>query len=274
MDRIPPARQLYVHNDLAEHIWDVHGGAPEARALAAELLALLRCRRPQVVVLGLEEQIAQLVGDGEQQPFPMAVAIGRAGESVARQIHQRTGWFPHVRRVDIAREEDGRGGYRVVSLSGATLRSQLGDLEGFGAVALVDDTIFSGLTMRTVLGTLPPTVAARAQVLALRGVAQTVAELRSLCPVRVGFEAAGRLHEDVSFIKATGLFTAGAIRRAGRSPLAFFERREWMEAWFGAEADRVIAVCRRLHALARWPEARIPDRVPIAASAQGPTWRR
>jgi hypothetical protein len=51
---------------------------------------------------------------------------------------------------------------------------------------------------------------------------------------------------DVSFINASGLVRRGAIRRAGRPPLAFFEREAWMQAWFPGDHSEVIAVCREL----------------------------
>jgi hypothetical protein len=41
----------------------------------------------------------------------------------------------------------------------------------------------------------------------------------------------------------------GAIRRADGPPLAFFERPEWMAAWFPAGAAEITDLCRRLQAL-------------------------
>ena len=64
-----------------------------------------------------------------------------------------------------------------------------------------------------------------------------------------GFAAPGRLLDEVSFINASGLVRRGAIRRTGLPPLAFFERPEWMHAWFPGHADEVIACCRWLNAL-------------------------
>jgi hypothetical protein len=54
------------------------------------------------------------------------------------------------------------------------------------------------------------------------------------------------LLDDVSFINASGLVRRGAIRRVGRPPLAFYERPEWMHAWFPRDADDVIARCAEL----------------------------
>jgi hypothetical protein len=38
----------------------------------------------------------------------------------------------------------------------------------------------------------------------------------------------------------------GAIRRAGQAPLAFYERPEWMRAWFLRAADEVTTRCAAL----------------------------
>ena len=63
-----------------------------------------------------------------------------------------------------------------------------------------------------------------------------------------GFAASGRILEDVSFINASGLVKRGAIRRKDRSPLAFYERPEWMAAWFPTDHEDITALCRELAA--------------------------
>jgi len=62
----------------------------------------------------------------------------------------------------------------------------------------------------------------------------------------VGVAASGRMLEDVSFINASGLVVRGSIRRDGRSPLAFFERADWIRAWFPGQDGEVVETCRRL----------------------------
>jgi hypothetical protein len=93
---------------------------------------------------------------------------------------------------------------------------------------------------------LPASVRARTRVFSLRAVAETVANLGALAPVTVGVALPGRLLSDVSVIKASGLVRRGAIRRAGRPPLAFFERPEWMAAWFPDDHAEVTSLCRDL----------------------------
>lgn len=251
--RTPTPRRFYVHDDLTAEVRDAHGAGSPAFALARQLLALLARDRDRVTVLTVEEQIAALLARGTHAPFALALGIGRAGERVARQLHARTGWFPRLRRVDVTREEDGRGGYALVSLGGVPLGAQLADLDAVPTLAVVDDTVFSGLTMRAVLEALPPVVRARTHAFCLRCVAESLPSVQMLCPITPGFAAPGRILDEVSFINASGLVRRGAIRRAGLPPLAFFERPEWIHAWFPDRAGEVMEVCRRLNLLLEPP---------------------
>jgi hypothetical protein len=208
------------------------------------------CRDPRrVVLLTLESQLASLQAQGTYAPFALAVGIGRAGERVARQLHGRTGWFPEISRVDITREEDGRGGYEVVTTTAIPLARQLPALDKVPSLAVVDDTVFSGLTMRTVLLALPPAVRARTLAFCLRGVRTSLATIAALCPIMIGFAAPGRLLDEVSFINASGLVMRVGIRHRDQPPQAFFERPMWMHAWFPGYADKVIGLCQRLNAI-------------------------
>lgn len=245
----PVPRRFYVHDDLTDAVRDEHGADSEPFALARHLLGLVRRDAERVTVLTLDEQLEHLVARGRHVPFTLTIGIGRAGERVARQVHARTGWFPTLRRVDVTREEDGRGGYVLVSPSGVPLAAQLEGVESTTSLALVDDTVFSGLTLRTILTTLPAPVRARTHAFCLRCVAETLPSIEALCPVTAGFAAPGRILDDVSFINASGLVRRGAIRRAGQSPLAFFERPDWMHAWFPHDAAEIIGCCRALNRL-------------------------
>jgi hypothetical protein len=245
-----------VHDDLTDEVRARHGTASDAFRLTRELMVAVARDPHRVYILTLREQLDALVGRGPRRPFELAAGIGRAGERVARQVHARTGWFPAIARVDLTREEDGGGGYRLACLEGVPLELQLRRLGAVSALAVVDDTVFSGLTLETVLRGLPADARARTEVLCLRGAGESVRRLAALCPVTVGFEAEGRLLVDVSFINASGLVRRGSIRRAGRPPLAFFERPEWMKAWFPAHAEEVIARCRALRAALASPGAR------------------
>src|SRR5581483_2195318 len=164
-----------------------------------------------------------------------------AGERVARQVHARTGWFPAIERVELTREEDGDA-YVLSTLGRPPLEAQLAPFTAAASIAVVDDTVFSGLTMTATLKALGAALA-RAHVFCLRAVAESLASVETLCPASAGFVAHGRLLDDVSFINASGLVRRGAIRRVGQTPLAFHERPEWMRAWFLDDAADIVARC-------------------------------
>ena len=245
----PTPRRLYVHDDLTEEVRRRLGPDSPAVALGQRLLDLLRQDEDRVVVLTVEDQLDRLVAQGAHVPYELTLGLARAGERVASQMHARTGWFPRVRRIDIAREEDGRGGYTLISTVAASLEDQLGGLESCRSLAVVDDTVFSGLTMRGILGALPPGLLARTRAFCLRGVAETLAAVATLCPITAGVAAPGMLLSEISFINATGLVLRVAIRRRGQEPLAFFDRPEWLRAWFPGYDREVLELCRRLNAL-------------------------
>lgn len=245
----PTPLRFYIHDDLTDEVGASHGSDSAAGALVRELLALIRRDRTRVTILTLREQIEALVARGGHAPFAVTIGIGRAGERVARQLHARTGWFPTIRRVELTREEDGRGGYAVVGPAGVSMTDQLAGVDSASSLAVVDDTIFSGITLRKLLEALPASTRGRTHAFCLRCVAESLPALEALCPITPGFAAPGRLLDEVSFINASGLVRRGAIRRTGQPPLAFFERPEWMHAWFLDRASDVIDLCRRLNRL-------------------------
>lgn len=241
----PVPRTLYIHDDLSDDLRAL-GECSRGWRLGQALFALLRRDAGRIVVLTLAQQLDGLAARGDHMPFATTVGIGRAGVRVAEAVHARTGWFPSIHRVDLWREEDDGGGY--VLAGPAPLASQLSALPLGGSVAFVDDTIFSGLTMRTVLAALPRTGAERLHAFCLRAVAESLPSVAELAPVTAGFAAPGRILDDVSFINASGLVRPGAIRRTGRQPLAFYERAEWMEAWFPGDHGQITELCRKLAA--------------------------
>jgi hypothetical protein len=244
----PPPRRLYVHDDLTDEVARRLGPSSTGAALAASLLGVVARDRGRVRVIRLAQQLQGLTARRSHAPFALTLAIGRAGERVAGEVHARTGWFPHVRVVGLTRVEDG-GGYRLVSTVPASLREQLAGAEDARALAVVDDTVFSGLTMRSLLEALPPGALARTHAFCARGVADSIREIGRLCPIAAGFAARGRLLDDVSFINASGLVLRIAVRRRDGPSLAFFERPQWIRAWFPGSEAEVIELSARLNAL-------------------------
>jgi hypothetical protein len=251
----PTPELLYIHDDLSDYILRQQGPASVSLQLTQKLFALMCRDSERVVRLTLDSQLSSLAASGTFAPFALALGIGRAGERVAQQLNARTSWFPNVARLDITREEDGCGGYNIVTTNSIPLAEQLPSLDSLHSVAVVDDTVFSGLTMRTVLQALPAEIRRRTRAFCLRGVAASLMDLSALCPVAAGFAAAGRLLDEVSFINASGLVMRVGIRHPDQPSQAFFERPMWIRAWFPGDADEVIAICHRLNAILE-PEGR------------------
>ena len=251
----PTPRRLYVHDDLSEEVAGRFGEDSPAAALARTLLGVVARDRARVQVITLAEQLERVVAQGADAPFALALAIGRAGERVAEALHARTGWFPRIRVVGLTREEDGRGGYRLISTTNVPLSRQLVGLEPCASLAVVDDTVFSGLTMRTLLAALPAPVRSRTRAFCARGAAESIADIAALCPISAGVVAPGTLLDEVSFINASGLVLRIAIRRRDGPPLAFFDRPEWIRAWFPDSHGEVLELCRRLNPLLEAPSA-------------------
>jgi len=103
--------------------------------------------------------------------------------------------------------------------------------------------------MRAVISALPEPARRRAHAFCLRGVTDSIATVAALCPITTGIAAPGRRLDDVSFINASGLVRRVAIRRPGQKPLAFFDRPEWIRAWFPSRHAEVLALCQHLNAL-------------------------
>lgn len=245
----PTPRRLYVHDDLTDEVARHAGAGSPVAALARDLLALLARDAERVRILTVGEQVERVVAQGDHAPFALALGIGTAGQRVAEALHTRAGWFPRIRRIGLTREEDGHGGYRVISTEAGDLPAQLDGVADHASLAMVDDTVFSGLTMRAVIGALPGAAGRRTRAFCLRGVAESIAAVAALCPITAGVVAAGPRLDDVSFINASGLVRRVAIRRPGQPPLAFFDRPDWIRAWFPGHHAEVLALCGRLNAL-------------------------
>ena len=77
-------------------------------------------------------------------------------------------------RVDITRVEDGRGGYFLSGTDGRSWKDPLRGMVVEGSIAVVDDTVFSGLTMRSLLDALTSKLLPMVRAFCLRGVTESI----------------------------------------------------------------------------------------------------
>ena len=76
--------------------------------------------------------------------------------------------------MDITRVEDGRGEYFLRGKDGRSWKNPLRGMVVEGSIAVVDDTVFSGLTMRSLLDALLSRMRPRVRAFCLRGVTESI----------------------------------------------------------------------------------------------------
>ena len=238
---LPTPHIVYLYNDLP-YLPPPSAQRERWRALLDELLAELRAQ-PRMRILEVEPLVAALAGQQVRGPYARTLAVGAAGRRVAELLHAHTGWFPAIVELPLTRVEETDGSYRVVARGAVDIARLAADA---GPLAIVDDTVYAGQTLGWLLNRLPPAV--EADLFCLQGVASTLATLRGRGRVHAGIELAGERERDLTVIKASHLFEPGAIHTT-RGDLAFYERREWMDAWFADASATIVALCERLRHL-------------------------
>jgi hypothetical protein len=247
---LPTPTTLYIYNDLP--YFPPPSSAERWQAILGDLVRVLRAQ-PHVRFLEVAALVESLAASGAAGPYTRALAIGGSGRRVAELLQARTGWFGAISTVPLSRHERADGSYAIVVAGGDT-ESELA--KAAGRVAIVDDTLYSGLTVRWLLARLP--AYALPEVLCLQAVQSALLELSAQCPVFAGVQLPGERETDLSVIKASHLFEPGAIRGEG-GDLAFYERRVWLDAWFPDSAEEIAALCAHLRAL-----------LPVAVDEHGP----
>ncbi len=240
-------RNLYIYDDFSYYM--PVGGNEETyyTTLTAQLAQALRANM-HVTFIDIDRQIQKLASHLISRPFDKTLALGKSGYRVALALHERTGWFPNIQSLAVARRETCDGDYQVISTNHLALQQQLHAARG-ESLAIVDDTMYSGLTMRTLLTLLATNDQPCAHVFALCATSASLAAITPYCPVTTALELKGKLEEQVSIIRASHLFMSGAIRRENGPELAFFQRPAWITAWFPGNVDTILALCKQLYEL-------------------------
>jgi hypothetical protein len=234
--------RLFALNDLHENPEIISFGR------AAKIVALERLleSEPGVVLMDAHESLEELASNETHPAFDLALGLGSSGKKVAEALQFRTGWFPHIVQVDIARQELAVGGYEM-RYDIASLLDLINKAE-IRSLAIVDDTIYSGQTMACIFGALPSVLRANVRIFALQSMVESLPALESFAPVSVGRRIDGRLGIDSSIIRASGLFERGSIRRKNKPVMAFYQRPEWIREWFPKNGNKIIAICHSLNA--------------------------
>lgn len=208
----------------------------------SRLRGLLK-QNSNVQLLSPAEALAKLARSPSKQPYPLTFGLGRSGEEAAALLQRQTGWFPRIARLDITRLEIAEGRYELVGNFAAALRRFGVDQDD--PVALVDDTVYSGQTVQTVLDAFP--WQPRITLYCLQGIASSLKLLGKTIQVRCAFPVEGVRDQEVSLIRLSGLFRPGSIRPKHGRELAFFQRPAWMQLWFPQNYPAVTDYCAQLY---------------------------
>lgn len=230
--------RVYLYNDLPFIT------TFQNKNLIKKLLINIRAN-PNVVITDIKRQIEKIATNRSYSPFDVTIAIGNAGTRVANLIHKKANIFPNIVSFKISRYELPNGKFEISEKDLSPLLKYF-KKNNFSKISIVDDTLYSGLTLKSVINCIPKMQRKDINIFLLQGLSSSIANFRSKYNVNVALEISGIPEIDVTIIKASGLFTKGAIRPENTTPLAFFQREKWMREWFPNNWKGIIKLCQKI----------------------------
>ncbi len=245
MIKLPTPKLLYVHDNLTPFV-KTRFGKNSLEYETAQLFIKHIEVQPHTKVGNLEEELAGLISQSTPEPFDITFGFGHKGEEIAQLLHGRWSAFPNIQRLDITRiEKENDNGHILVSKTNESIEDQIAKADDFDSIALVDDVLFTGFTMHSVMELLD-LEGKDCHLFFTRGIEETKEEFEKMgCKVHLGVSLPGKIEVDSSTISIMNLITEGAIRTP-TGDLSYCDRSEWMEAWFPDRADTIKYLCQAL----------------------------
>lgn len=229
--------QVFVLDDITQSVKN----KLLTRGEAALLRSYLRANK-NVLIKSDSILLRRLERHSAKTHFSMTFAIGSAGTAIGQWLHNKTGAFPHIETIPLQRHES-RNGKHVISLAQRRKLRQLMNKKIPTKIAIIDDTIYSGLTIKTLISCLPPKKRKSITIFCLQAIAQSLVDITPIAQINSGIVLSGRRERDITIIKASGLYTSGAIRTEKGNQLAFCERSQWLSTWFPKNALQIQTIC-------------------------------
>jgi hypoxanthine phosphoribosyltransferase len=237
--------KLFIHNDLASTLFEGDNRPERAELLVSLEKALIE--NPQIYLINPEEGMKKLSTQINEQ-YTVTLAISDAGYEIAERLQSYTGKLGKIRTLHIERREVAKGTWKVISTIDKTIEEQLQGIRG-KKIAIVDDTIYSGVTIKALLPYLQAFEKEDLHIFSLIALSDSLKFFKRYATVFPYISLEGKQEKDVSIIKASGLFMNGAIRTVDGQSYAFFHRPEWIEAWFPKNAKEIFLLCQLLYDL-------------------------
>src|ERR1051326_6808597 len=191
--------KVYIYDDL-----------PESGRYGRLLSQLVRqLKRNRVIFINPSKEIqkySRTPSAKKLKLFDLALGVGKGGFSIARQINKRLKIFPKLEYIKIHRTEVSPGRYMVKNFDPKYFKNLK-----CASLAIVEDTIYSGLTLGRILKSLPKPLLKNTHVFCLQGIKSSINKLERQCKVSAMVKIKGKKDREVTIIKLSGLFTPGAI---------------------------------------------------------------
>lgn len=239
---------LYAYNDVdsLKHSFAASRERKRYNLLLQQLIYELKLNS-HVTLLDHNNQINRLSKRITTDSFDVVLGLGESGYNTAKMLHAQTNKFSEIHLIPITRKEVNQSKYIISYEEKVSLNKIIS--KNCSSIAIVDDTLYSGITLLAVLKKIRKKFHKNVHILCLQAIEETIPRISAHCSFTTGFLMPGKIEEEVSVIKISGLFMKGAIKRVNAPPLAFFERPEWIANWFPNKPEKIIEICRNISEL-------------------------
>jgi hypothetical protein len=155
--------------------------------------------------------------------------------------------------LDITRVENEDGdGYTLRSKTNESIEDQIKRAGNFHSLAIVDDVLYTGFTVFSIIELLPKSALSHCHLFFTRGMEETKKILEAKgCSVFIGVSLRGRVEVDVSTISTLNLVAKGAIHTKDQGDITYSQRQEWVEAWFPKKTANIVDLAEAITSIVK-----------------------
>jgi len=257
LSKMPTPQNLLIVDDLSRYILKLKraDGAAVVEIIKPKFTDLIACAstKQSASLVSFERLAADLLAKISQLNFDIILAVGNAGNDVATELFRRAD--KKILQLDVGRVfSKDKVAIQFFNKQSKELLSNKLEFLKQKNLLILDDTVFSGETLKFIAKQLPPgpgsVVAA-----ALNGIEAT---RRNLVPdvfqtIIFGFELPGLPKEQSNTINLRDFFDPNGLRLDDGHSVALYKVDQWMQAWFGdavgGNSTEAIRICKEIEAI-------------------------